>query len=246
MSYTTCFDAWKNFSLILSGFLVGKLLDKRDVIVKAILSFCEFDKVLRNEMVGSIIPQTMSILVIVYFVKVVHGVLVSIYDIGYLQRLGKSYMNAMLSSIMMTTVIFSLSFVEFFGELVSAQTTVTAAAFCLIGMIVTPLVVFFSFDLFHNSFRSGVYSAKDGSWYGGIARMFKRDKDFGDVLKAWFLQDILSVVIIMCWVVGIVTCASNEAKIKITLLMFVLLTVINSVFDYAVNRGYFFDFVGKR
>jgi hypothetical protein len=243
---TTRFEAWRQFLLILSAYMVGRLLDKTDVIGVAIVEFCAWDKVLQQYMKLSVVPYVITMLVVVYFVKCIHGVIASIYEPQYLERLRYSRTNAALSAAFMTIVVLSPSFIQFFAKQVEEQNSLVLSAACLIGLIATPIVIFLAFDIFHGFFRSGVNVRFFTKRREVIRRLFSNDKEYEDVLFTWYLLDVLSFGVVILWIVSLYFAQSNEWKVKFTLGALSALAFVNSIIDYFMNRGFFFYFAERR
>ena len=214
---STKFEAWKNFLLILAGVLVGALFQERLAIENGVKYFIDFNKVLSDRLKDFLIPEIISIFVILYFFRVVHGILVAIFDQQYVEGLGRSSSQTLLSVALLTFVIISTTFIPFFSTLIQDQKTVEGAALYLIGMIGTPFLVFLSFDLFHqpHDIRTTIMS--------GIQHLFDDDKEFSQVLGAWILQDALSIFAIGTG--SVFFFLTNELDVKIIAVLVSLMAV---------------------
>ncbi len=229
------FEAWRNFILILAGFLVGNMLEYFTDIRRATVFLMEYNKPLAADLHAIWAPEIMACIICLYFFKSVHGVLVTIFDEEYRTSLAGNDLKAMASCLLMTLVVFSLGFVGLLADNVGVQRTVQHAAMAYVLMASPPIVVFIAFDLFHHV-NQGVPPIP---W----RRLFAAGKTRIERLGTWLLEDYASTGALAFFIASATFLPLTNAGIIVgTLIAVFVAATFNSVFDYVANRAYFFDF----
>lgn len=237
------FEAWRNFLLILSGVLVGGMLQAGQSIPDAVRSVISFNKVLLAQLDNYWVPEIVTLLVVVYFIRVVHGILVALFDKQYVEGLGRSPLRTMVSCILMTLVVISLTFINTIAKLVKEQDTLLMSALSLMGMIAIPAFFFLIFDAYHIWLRYA--ERKSVGPVASLRAIFAADKEFDDVVNSWFVLDIVSITLLVAWLSYLLLSDDLSGRIIATLVTLGLFLFINSLLDYLLNRGFFFTFLER-
>jgi hypothetical protein len=239
---STSFEAWKNFILILAAVLFADVISSPGKdgsffqnVEQAVSYILVFDKVLNSEMSQLHCTKVVTILVELYFLKSIHGIIVSVFSDGYYRHLTESTARAMASCALATLVVISMTFVPLFTVLASDQRTPDGVGLALMMMVAVPTAVFIGFDLFRFRPRGVTHHAR---------RFFAGNKDFEDVVATWVIEDVLSVALLLGWFLLTWSHAvSEELRIVMTILVLSLFLIINSLLDYVANRTFFFSFL---
>ena len=142
------YDVWRNYLLIIMSLLVGYLATKFESINSAILSICEYDKVVDYKFFSNII----AFLVIVYIAKNVHGILITLFDNKYYDNIKDSRFKVI--SFYLFTSLITISFLVVMSliDSISYSSIFIDRTLRLFWFTFFPSAIYFFFDLIHPDF----------------------------------------------------------------------------------------------
>jgi hypothetical protein len=238
------YDAWKNFVLVIAGVLAGQMLSSYSApgsfiasVKVAIESLLAFDRTLSPLILGVSKSGIIATLVVIYFIKILHGMLVGIFSESYYKQLQSSTTEAMVLIGLTTWSMVSLILVPAIAGFASSRTSVLSTGIALMAMVALPLLTIVPLDLVR--FRN--IAAKPT-----LRRLFSGDKKFEEIVWTWLLEDIGSGILLSLWLaIMLLPIVPEAAKIDLTIAILALYLILNSLFDYWANRSIFFDFRAK-
>lgn len=234
------YEAWRNLILILAGILIGYSFDSFKSIRDGVLSLTVFDKAFPQ----TTWPSLLSVLVIIYVAKNAHGILITLYDRHYEEKLKESLFRATCSWFLTALLIISFALVCKLSELVDDGQTLDDRCFRLMAFTLFPNIVLLLFDVFH--IRAFEYAFGGGirGFFLAIRRellMCPLHRTNHDNYKiVWIAENIISILALFLWLLMFYFSNNPPFKIEITLYFLGSLLFLNSVGDYILNCRYFF------
>lgn len=234
------YEAWRNFILILAALLVGDCFTKFGEIKQAILSLVAFDKTFDT----SYWPELLTILVVLYVTKNAHGILITLFDLEYVRRIKHSRTQIIFFFVFTAAVTLSFAFVLRLVVAVEYGTSLPERSARLMWYTLFPSVILLIFDLLHHFFVFN-YRGIDHrfvTFFKELARNPLQRRKHHEFKRIWLFEDILTILALAFWWIAItVVIRSPGYKLMVTIISFVLILVINSLFDYVMNCNYFFS-----
>jgi hypothetical protein len=234
------YAAWRNLVLILAAILIGYSFDSFPSIRNGVLSLTDFDKTFPK----TIWPSLLSVLVILYVAKNAHGILITLYDNHYEEKLEKNVFYVVASWFLTAMLIVSFALVCKMSDLVNDGHTLENRCVRLMAFTLFPNIVLFLLDIFH--MRAFEYSCGVGPitfWREITQEILQnpmRRSEHDGYKKVWLFENIVSMTALLLWFVLLRNWHNPPRQIALTLWTLGLLLVLNSVVDYILNCRYFF------
>ncbi|MDG4549006.1 MAG: hypothetical protein P9F19_11300 [Candidatus Contendobacter sp.] len=234
------YEAWRRLVIILAGLLIGYSISSFSSIRDAVLSLTDFDQAFPT----TVWPSLLSILVIFYIAKNAHGLLITLFDDHYEEKLEKDLMLVICSWCLTTLLIGSFALVCKMSLLVKSGSTLESRCIQLIAFILFPNIILFLLDIFHLRAFEYAYRVSLLELLRRIIREILENplhRDRHERYKyVWLLENFVSICIVVLWFVFLKTLDSPPLKIALTLWTLGILLLLNSAVDYVLNCRYFF------
>jgi len=253
MRHTSTYLAWRNFVLVFASFLCAQIIGNVAQVQSAIISYLDFNEIVQSKFERHYGSMILAIVIVIYYLKSVHGVLVLIYQDALIAHIGWKIRRAIVTCGLLTLVILSLSFIQLWAIILPKISDLFYASEGLVLMIATPFIVFTLFDICYDTLRAGLSTSNAAVTGGRIKDFWRRfndpteRKEMRMVVTIWRLEDFLSGAALIVWF-GILFVYTNADKNEDQWIMYAtlgfvfLVAFIHSVLDYYLNRHFFFNF----
>ncbi|MDL1888697.1 hypothetical protein FBQ96_03775 [Nitrospirales bacterium NOB] len=239
------YEAYRSFLSIVAGMLVADAITKFGDLRQAMASLYDFNKTQAETSA----PTWLAMLVILYIWKNAHGILVTMFDEPHYQEIAKSGRRAFFACLLLTLVAASLAVVVRVGEFVPGGVDVFERGWRLLLVALVPSAMWLLFDAFNLALYGYPGGRTVRSMFGEVCVELLRNPrqriTAQEFRRVWIAQDLGTLVVAVAWFIGMCFIDFPGNEIRWTVGMLIVLLVINSVADYALNFNFFFLFNPK-
>ena len=229
------FSCWKDVVTLVSAFIVADCLTSFEKIRSVVFSLTEYDSTYNSKIWVFLI----SILIVTYVVRNVHGLLIT-YNLELEEKSLSSRVQTVLFFLVSFFIIISVTVNVRIHDILVENQTLFYDSLYLFLLILLPSVVWFALDCIQIGF---VYTDQDFTFDALVRELLRKPSDRPSISACkyiWLTLSLFSALSVIVWYLLFYIFDGNSAKICLTWSILAINLATHSVVDYCLNCNFFF------